>query len=53
MKEGEIVGWHLQFNGHDFEQGPCDGEGHGRLEYCNPWDHKQSAITERLKNTNI
>ena len=46
MTEDEVVGWHHQFNGYEFEQAPCNGEGHGRLEYCSPWDHKQSAITE-------
>ena len=24
----EIVGWHHQFNGHEFEQTPGNGEGH-------------------------
>ena len=25
--EDEIVGWHHQLNGHEFEQAPGDGEG--------------------------
>jgi len=25
--EDEVVGWHHQFNGHEFEQTPGDGEG--------------------------
>ena len=25
--EDEMVGWHHQFNGHEFEQTPGDGEG--------------------------
>ena len=25
----EMVGWHHQLNGHEFEQIPRDGEGHG------------------------
>ena len=25
--EDEVVGWHPQFNGHEFEQTPGDGEG--------------------------
>ena len=29
MAEDEMVGWHHQFNGHEFEQPPRDGEGHG------------------------
>ena len=27
MTEDEIVGWHHQFNGHEFEQAPRVGEG--------------------------
>ena len=27
MTEDEVVGWHHQFNGHEFEQTPGDGEG--------------------------
>ena len=26
-----MVGWHHQFNGHEFEQTPEDGEGQGSL----------------------
>ena len=35
--EDEIVRWHHQFNGHEFEQTPGDGEGQGRLVCCSPW----------------
>ena len=27
----EMVGWHHQFNGHEFEQTPGDSEGQGSL----------------------
>ena len=27
MTEDEMVGWHHQLNGHEFEQNPGDGEG--------------------------
>ena len=27
MTEGEMVGWHYRFNGHEFGQTPADGEG--------------------------
>ena len=30
MTEDEMVGWYHQLNGHEFEQIPGDGEGHGR-----------------------
>ena len=29
--EDEMVGWHHQLNGHEFEQTPGDGEGQGSL----------------------
>ena len=28
MTKDEMVGWHHQFNGHEFEQAPGNGEGH-------------------------
>ena len=30
MTEDEMVGWHHQLNGHDFEQTQGDSEGQGR-----------------------
>ena len=32
--EGEIVGWHHQLDGHEFEQAPGDGDGQGSLVCC-------------------
>ena len=48
MTEGETVGWHHQFNGHEFEQAPGDGEGQGKLTCCSPWGCKESDMTEHL-----
>ena len=31
MTEDEMVGWHPQLNGHEFEQALGDGEGQGIL----------------------
>ena len=31
MTEDEMVGWHYQLDGHEFEQAPGDGEGQGSL----------------------
>ena len=45
----ETVGWHHQFNGHEFEQTPVSIEGLGSLESCSPWGHKGSE-TERLSD---
>ena len=39
--EDEMVRWHLQLNGHEFEQAPGDGEGQGSLAGCSLWGHKQ------------
>ena len=48
MTEDEMVGWHHQLNGHEFEQTLGDGEGQGSLECCSPWGRKESGTTERL-----
>ena len=37
MAEDEMVGWHHQLNGHEFEQAPGDNEGQGSLVCCSPW----------------
>ena len=34
--KGEMVGWHHQLSGHEFEQTPEDGEGQGSLACCSP-----------------
>ena len=47
MPEEETVGWHLQFNGHEFEQAPGDGEGQGSRVYCSPWSCKELDMTEQ------
>ena len=36
VTEDKMVGWHLQLNGHEFEQAPGDSEGQGRLVCCCP-----------------
>ena len=46
--EDEMVGWHHQLNGHEFEQALGIGDGQGGLECCSPWGHKESDTTERL-----
>ena len=49
--EDEMVGWHHQPNGHEFEQAPENGEGQGSLACCSPWDHKETETTEWLNWT--
>ena len=51
MNEDEMVGWHHQINGHEFEKALGDSEGQGSLGCCSPWSHKESDMTERLNWT--
>ena len=46
MTEDKMVGWHHQFDGHEFEQAVGDTEGQGNLECCNSWDRKESGMIE-------
>ena len=46
-----MVGWHHQFNGHEFEQALGDGEGQGGLACHSPWDGKESDGTGQLSNS--
>ena len=50
MTEDEMVGWHHQLNGHEFEQAPEDGEGQGSPACSSPWVHNDLDTTERLNN---
>ena len=45
VTEDEMVGWHHQFSGYEFEQTPRDGEGRGSLACCSPWGLKQPDMT--------
>jgi len=49
--EDEVVGWHHQLNGHEFEQTLGDEEGPGSLACCSPWGCKVSGTTEWLNKT--
>ena len=50
--EDDMVGWHHQLNGHEFEQALGDGKGQGSLACCSPWGCKESYMTEWLNNNN-
>ena len=50
MTEDEMAGWYHRLNGHEFEQTPGDGEGHGSLVCWSPWGHKELDMTEWLNN---
>ena len=49
--EDEMVRWHHQLSGHEFEQAPGVGDGQGSLACCIPWGHKESDMTEQLNWT--
>ena len=38
--EDEMVRWHHQFNGHEFEQTLGDSEGQGSLVCCSTWSQR-------------
>ena len=44
--EDEMVGWHHQLNGREFEQTPGDSRGQGSLACCSPGGWKKSDTTE-------
>ena len=48
MTDDEMVGWHHQLNGHEFEWTLRVGDGQGGLACCSPWGHKGSDTTEWL-----
>ena len=49
--EEEMVGWHHQLNGHEFEQALGVGDGQGSLVCCGSWGCKESDRTEWLNWT--
>ena len=53
MTEDEMVGWHHQVNGLEFELAPGIGVGHGGLACCSPWGHKELDMTEWLNWTEL
>ena len=50
MTEDEMIGWHHQLNGDEFEQTLGDSEGQGNLVCCSPWGCKELDTTEWLNN---
>ena len=47
--EDEMVGWHHQLNGHEFEETPGETEGQGSLVCCSPWGRsvRHDWVTEQ------
>ena len=48
MTEDEMVQWHHQLNGHEFELTPGAGDRQGGLACCTPQGHKELDMTEQL-----
>ena len=46
MTEDEMVGWHHQLNGHEFEQTLGVSEGQRSLVCYSPWGRKELDMTE-------
>ena len=44
--EDEMVGWHHQLDGHEFEEAPSLGYQQGNLVCYSPWGLKESDTTE-------
>ena len=46
VTEDEMVGWHHQLNGHEFEQTLGESEGQGSLAWCSPWGPQESGTAK-------
>ena len=46
VTEDEMIGWHHQLYGHEFEQTPRDSGGQGSLACCSPWGGKDLDMIE-------
>ena len=46
MTEDEMVGWHHQLEGHEFEQALGVGDGQGSLKCYSAWSPEESDMTE-------
>ena len=44
--EDEMVGWHHQLNGYEFEQTAGGSEEQESLAFCSPWCCKELDMTE-------
>ena len=49
--EDEVVGWHHQLDGHEFESALGVNDGMGGLTCCSPWGRKELDMTEQLNCT--
>ena len=52
VTEDEMVRWHPQLNGHEFQHTPGDRRGQRSLACYSPWGHKESDRTYSVNNNN-
>ena len=52
MTEDEMVGWHHQLSGHEFEQALGDVGEKGSLACCSPWGRRVEHSDETTKLLN-
>ena len=53
MTGDDMIEWHHQLNGHEFEQALGVGDGQGGLACCSPWGHIELDMTERLNRAEL
>ena len=53
MTEDEMIWWHHQLDGYEFEQTPGVGDWQGSLACCSPWGRKELDMTEQLNWTEL
>ena len=55
MTEDEMVGWHHQLNGHEFEQTLGNSEEQGSLVCCSLWSCRvgHDLVTEEQQNKHL
>ena len=53
MTEDEMVRWHHQPNGHEFEQALGVGDEQVGMACCSPWGREELNMTELLNNNNL
>ena len=53
MTEDDMVGWHHQLNGHEFEYCPGVAYVQGGLVCCSPWVHKELDMTKQMNQTEL
>ena len=51
--QDEMVGWHHQLDGCQFEQAPGVGDGQEVRTCCSPWGYKELETIEQLNLTEL